>query len=85
MKSRLIVITAIAGAIASVLHPRESGAETAVDASNLPRLGTVDLRYQSYNVEMVEVTGGRFWKPYAIARQSSQSRQDRKREPSFIE
>ncbi len=29
------------------------------------RLGSVDPRYQSYNVEMVEVTGGRFWKPYA--------------------
>jgi hypothetical protein len=26
--------------------------------------GTVDGRFQSYNVEMVEVTGGRFWKPY---------------------
>jgi hypothetical protein len=30
-----------------------------------PVLGTVDLRFQSYNVEMVEVTGGRFWAPYA--------------------
>lgn len=28
-------------------------------------IGTVDSRFQSYNVEMVEVTGGRFWKPYA--------------------
>jgi hypothetical protein len=28
------------------------------------RIGTVDERFQSYNVEMVEVTGGRFWKPY---------------------
>lgn len=27
--------------------------------------GTVDERFQSYNVEMLEVTGGRFWKPYA--------------------
>src|SRR5215212_7179373 len=27
-------------------------------------VGTVDERFQSYNVEMVEVTGGRFWKPY---------------------
>ena len=27
-------------------------------------IGTVDDRFQSYNVEMVEVTGGRFWKPY---------------------
>jgi Glycosyl hydrolase family 79, N-terminal domain len=36
-----------------------------LDPSQLPRLGTVDERYQSYNVEMVEVTGGRFWKPYS--------------------
>ena len=28
------------------------------------RIGTVDERFQSYNVEMVEVIGGRFWKPY---------------------
>jgi heparanase len=33
-------------------------------ASSLPRIGTVDPRFQSYNIEMVEVTGGRFWKPY---------------------
>ena len=30
----------------------------------LPKLGTVDERFQAYNVEMVEVTGGRFWAPY---------------------
>ena len=30
----------------------------------MPRIATVDERYQSYNVEMVEVTGGRFWAPY---------------------
>jgi hypothetical protein len=30
----------------------------------MPRVGTVDERYQSYNVEMLEVTGGKFWKPY---------------------
>ena len=29
----------------------------------LPRIGTISPRYQSYNIEMVEVTGGRFWKP----------------------
>jgi hypothetical protein len=27
-------------------------------------MATVDERFQSYNVEMVEVTGGRFWRPY---------------------
>jgi hypothetical protein len=30
-------------------------------------VGTVDERYQSYNVEMLEVTGGKFWKPYGPA------------------
>jgi hypothetical protein len=31
----------------------------------MSRIGTVDERFQSYNIEMIEVTGGRFWKPYA--------------------
>ncbi len=35
------------------------------DPSSMPKVGTVDARFQSYNVEMVEVIGGRFWKPYA--------------------
>jgi len=33
--------------------------------SSLPRIGTVDERFQSYNIEMVEITGGPFWKPYS--------------------
>jgi len=32
--------------------------------STMPRIATVDERYQSYNVEMAEVIGGKFWKPY---------------------
>jgi heparanase 1 len=36
-----------------------------LDPAKMPKLGTVDPGYLSYNVEMVEVTGGRFWKPYA--------------------
>jgi len=35
-----------------------------LDPAAMPKLGTVDPRYLSYNIEMVEVTGGRFWKPY---------------------
>jgi heparanase len=35
-----------------------------VKPSAMPRMGSVDDRFQSYNIEMVEVTGGRFWKPY---------------------
>ncbi|MGE2835250.1 hypothetical protein [Mycobacterium sp. SMC-4] len=37
---------------------------TSIDPASLGQLGTVDERYQSYNVEMLEVTGGAFWKPY---------------------
>jgi heparanase 1 len=39
-------------------------AQTQLAPATMPRIGTVDERYQSYNVEMLEVTGGRFWRPY---------------------
>jgi heparanase len=32
--------------------------------ATMPRIGTIDDRFQSYNIEMLEVTGGKFWKPY---------------------
>ena len=32
--------------------------------ATMARVGVVDDRYQSYNVEMLEVTGGKFWRPY---------------------
>lgn len=35
-----------------------------LDLSKLAKVAEVDPRFQSYNVEMVEVTGGRFWAPY---------------------
>ena len=37
---------------------------TAVEPAKMARAGAVDERFQSYNIEMVEVTGGRFWAPY---------------------
>ena len=36
----------------------------AIAPAQMARVGTVDERFQSYNVEMLEVTGGKFWKPY---------------------
>lgn len=30
----------------------------------MPRIGKVDARFLSYNIEMVEITGGPFWRPY---------------------
>jgi heparanase 1 len=41
-----------------------SGTSHPVATATLSHVGTVDDRYQSFNVEMLEVTGGKFWKPY---------------------
>lgn len=37
----------------------------ALHPATMKRIGSIDPRFQSYNIEMVEVTGGRFWKPYS--------------------
>jgi hypothetical protein len=39
---------------------------TPLPVSTLPRVGTISPRFQSFNIEMVEVTGGRFWAPYKL-------------------
>lgn len=41
--------------------------DIAIAPATMPRIATVDERYQSYNVEMAEVIGGNFWKPYTPA------------------
>ncbi len=35
-----------------------------IEFKNLQKIGEVDERYQSYNIEMASVVGGRFWRPY---------------------
>jgi hypothetical protein len=45
-----------------------------VEPSRLPRFGTIDERFQSYNVEMLEVTGGNFWKPYGASASAPSAR-----------
>src|SRR6187549_2486058 len=40
-------------------------APTTLAPKTMARVGEVDPRFQSYNVEMIEVTGGKFWKPYS--------------------
>jgi heparanase len=35
-----------------------------LDPKSMPAIAHVDERFQSYNVEMIEITGGRFWAPY---------------------
>jgi Glycosyl hydrolase family 79, N-terminal domain len=64
----------VIAALAAIPKTVAQAPSLSVDPSRLPRLGTVDARFQSYNLEMVEVTGGRFWKPY---RASSPAPSDR--------
>lgn len=40
------------------------GQNVSLDPATMPRISTVDERFQSYNIEMAEVTGGSFWKPF---------------------
>lgn len=39
-------------------------ADISIAPAELKAIGAIDARFQSYNIEMAEVTGGRFWKPY---------------------
>src|ERR1700675_2091328 len=45
-----------------------------LDPGKMAAIGTVDERFQSYNIEMVEVIGGRFWKPYGSTTSESEGR-----------
>jgi heparanase len=36
-----------------------------LDPAKMPRIATVNERFRFYNIEMVEVIGRRFWKPYS--------------------
>ena len=51
-------------AAAALVTSTASLAEQPINLGQLAKVGTVDERYLSYNIEMVEVTGGRFWAPW---------------------
>ena len=55
MKIRFTLVLALLPALSATAQ---------LNPSTMHEVGTVDPRFQSYNVEMVEVIGGRFWKPY---------------------
>jgi heparanase 1 len=59
-----------------------AGSAGAVDPKSIPPVGAVDERFQAYNIEMLEVTGGRFWKPYKDLEASSGAPSDAARAAS---
>src|ERR1700693_6097489 len=56
-------IVAVALVLASVVPPQARAQAVSLDPAKMPRIGTVDQRFASYNIEMAEGTGGDFWKP----------------------
>ncbi|HKR28440.1 MAG TPA: hypothetical protein VJS11_13345 [Acidobacteriaceae bacterium] len=58
-----LLVGAIIGVVCGAASAQQS-APVKLNPSTMPKRGSVDPHYLSYNVEMVEVTGGRFWKPY---------------------
>jgi heparanase len=57
------VFVAGVAALSAHAHAQESPMKIA-PLANMTRVGSIDERYQAYNIEMLEVTGGMFWKPY---------------------
>ncbi|HRI19612.1 MAG TPA: hypothetical protein PLA68_01605 [Panacibacter sp.] len=43
---------------------QQNGMSIKINLHGLKQVGEVNERYQSYNVEIAEVVGGRFWRPY---------------------
>ena len=61
---RSAVVIVVMVVVASVLPSRARAQSVSLDVTKMPRIGNVDERFVSYNIEMAEVTGGNFWKPY---------------------
>lgn len=60
---RVLRVTGVALLVAATSCAAHAG-ELTIAAAELKAIGTIDPRFQSYNIEMAEVMGGRFWKPY---------------------
>src|SRR5205823_9227740 len=55
-------LASISAMVGCASHNRSS--MNTLAPATMPRIATIEERYQSYDVEMLEVTGGKFWKPY---------------------
>ncbi|MBS1805238.1 MAG: hypothetical protein JST28_17905 [Acidobacteria bacterium] len=59
------IVAGLFGASATCWGQNE--APRRLNPGSMPKVATVDPRFLSYNIEMVEVIGGRFWAPYKSA------------------
>jgi hypothetical protein len=63
-RSAALLALVLAAMPVSAQQELRKPATPAVAPDKMPRIATVDERFQSYNVEMAELTGGEFWLPY---------------------
>lgn len=61
---RSVLLVALLATSACMKNSTENSAMT-ITPSRMQRVEAVDERYQLYDVEMLGVTGGRFWRPYS--------------------
>lgn len=61
------IMSVIAVSATACAEPARTSQGDGMDVTGFPRIGTVDERFQSYNIEMASVTGADFWKPYGAA------------------
>lgn len=60
-----VVMTALAVLAVTACSKTQRGTPSpSLAPATMSAVGAVDERFQSYNIEMLEVTGGNFWKPY---------------------
>jgi heparanase len=59
-----VCILLLATALPAAAQDMRAPAATVVEPNRMPRMATIDERFQSYNVELAELTGGAFWLPY---------------------
>ncbi len=64
------LLCGIAACTSGTQEPKPPANSTAnaitINPKAMKHIGSVSDRYQSYNVEMVEVVGGKFWRPYKL-------------------
>jgi heparanase len=72
--ARLCAVSVMSIAAATLLSVSAFAASSiALAPAAMMRIGEIDARFQSYNIEMVEVTGGYFWRPYRDGAKTSSS------------
>lgn len=64
MKKRSLAAMSVLALCGSLAATAGAAASDRLEVGKLPRVAQVDPRFQSYNIEMAEIVGGRFWAPY---------------------